>query len=380
MSEQSLLSRRFEDWRYVDVDLINGHEKGSSSVWSGDMPDLPMAEVETCLISNDQVVSSGSENLSPVKKENLDSSELEALSSYLKDSQGRDAIADRHFEGGDLHFRLPVNSTSPLQWVSLHSGKGSESRSRVHLWISDASELALSLVSAGTGEAYLANVEWVLHIGESAKVDVQLASMDGGDSIYLGGVSGILQKNARLNLQFLGAPSRCVRQRYWMDIVGEGADASLSGTGVVDGEETLHHHVVVNHKVGGSHSSQHFKTVLRDKSRSSFDGTIEVSKGADGTDAEQLNRFLMISDQARASAKPQLKIYADDVACAHGATLGELEEDELFYLQSRGLDEAVSKSLLTRGFIAEVLDQSPIPEATQWWQTSVFLPRFKIDG
>ena len=126
--------------------------------------------------------------------------------------------------------------------------------------------------------------------------------------------------------------------------------------------EDQHHdtHSVIAHNVPNCVSHQTYKGILNDKSRGVFNGKIFVALGASGTDGYQSNKNLLLSNDARIDTKPQLEIYNDDVKCAHGATVGQLEEEELFYLLSRGLNESLARNLLTYGFAEEIVNKIAI--------------------
>jgi len=141
-----------------------------------------------------------------------------------------------------------------------------------------------------------------------------------------------------------------------IDLVGEGADVKLSGVYVCGGEEKVKISVVLRHKVGRCTSSQIFKGLVGGKARTDFYGRIVVDKDAQKTEAYQANHNLLLSDAARAETKPQLEIYSDDVKCSHGATVGRLNEEEQFYMRSRGISDAEAKVLQMISFISPVLD------------------------
>ena len=138
---------------------------------------------------------------------------------------------------------------------------------------------------------------------------------------------------------------------------------SESGEAFVDGlyflGEDQHHdtHSVIAHDVPNCTSHQTYKGILNDKSRGVFNGKVLVAVGASGTDGYQSNKNLLLSNDARVDTKPQLEIFNDDVKCSHGATVGQLEEEELFYLLSRGLNESLAKNLLTYGFAEEIINK-----------------------
>lgn len=170
-----------------------------------------------------------------------------------------------------------------------------------------------------------------------------------------GFVQANLASHAQLLALTVGCDGKLIRQATQVNLNGEGADAQLKGLSVVGGTTSLHHHVNLQHRVPNCSSSQTFKTILEAQSRAEFDGTIEVFKDAQHTDAQQLSKSLLLSDKAKTFARPWLKIDADDVKCSHGATVGQLNEAELFYLTSRGIGPEAAKCLLTYSFALEVL-------------------------
>jgi Fe-S cluster assembly protein SufD len=117
----------------------------------------------------------------------------------------------------------------------------------------------------------------------------------------------------------------------------------------------------VRHRAGPSQSAQLFKTLAGDSSIASFDGLVAIDRGADQSNAEQRNQNLLLSSKARVDTRPQLDILADDVKAGHGATVGQLNADELFYLRSRGLGDARARALLTRGFAMEAVARMRLP-------------------
>ncbi len=152
------------------------------------------------------------------------------------------------------------------------------------------------------------------------------------------------------------------RKDYLVKLSGEGAEADLSGIWFLDSNKQAHTNIVIEHIEPHTRSLQLFKGVLYDQALSSFQGKIRVEQKAQKTEAYQLNNNLILSSQASANSKPNLEIFADDVKASHGATVGQLNADELFYLKTRGLDDAVAKKLLIRGFLEDVLAKIEQPD------------------
>lgn len=139
----------------------------------------------------------------------------------------------------------------------------------------------------------------------------------------------------------------------------EGASCAVDGLYMVDGGQHTDTHSVIDHRRAHCSSHQLYKGILDGKSRAVFNGKVFVRHGAQKTDAQQTNKNLLLSDEAHVDTKPQLEIFADDVKCAHGAAVGQLSEDEMFYLESRGINPALAKNMLTYGFAEEVIAKIP---------------------
>lgn len=144
-----------------------------------------------------------------------------------------------------------------------------------------------------------------------------------------------------------------------IDIQGSGAEVRLRGLYVCEGEEEVNIRVNMIHSIGGSVSNQLFKGVVGGSAKVNFDGRIVVAHDAQKTEAYQTNQSLLLSDTADVQTSPQLEIYADDVKCSHGATVGSLNEDEQFYMRSRGITLEETKKLQIISFLAPVMEGLP---------------------
>jgi len=147
-----------------------------------------------------------------------------------------------------------------------------------------------------------------------------------------------------------------MRNEIVVALAGEGGEARVDGIALGRGRAHIDNWTEIVHAAPHTNSRQVFKSVLDDRSRSAFQGRVVVNEGAQKVDAQQLNRNLLLSPQARADSKPELEILADDVKCSHGATVGDLDKNSIFYLRSRGIPEAQARALLVEAFIAELLE------------------------
>lgn len=142
---------------------------------------------------------------------------------------------------------------------------------------------------------------------------------------------------------------------------GEHIDSTLKGITIIEGKQHVDHYTLVQHATPNCESHQNYKTILDDKSTGVFNGKIYVEKEAQKTNAFQQNNNILLSDKASVNAKPQLEIFADDVKCSHGCTIGQLDEKAMFYMQSRGIPEKEAKALLMYAFTNEVIESVKIP-------------------
>jgi Fe-S cluster assembly protein SufD len=161
---------------------------------------------------------------------------------------------------------------------------------------------------------------------------------------------------------------------------GEGIESTLNGLYLVNGDQLVDNHMRVDHAKPHCNSHELYKGVLDDKARSVFNGLIHVHQDAQKTDAKQTNRNLLLSRGALASSNPQLEIFADDVRCTHGSTVGQLDREAVFYLRSRGIGEEAAKSLLTYAFAADVVERIKVEPVREDLEELLFrrLPRGEV--
>ena len=164
-------------------------------------------------------------------------------------------------------------------------------------------------------------------------------------------------RDSSLRSFFVTRGGRVVKDHIDVLLEGQGAEAFVNGLHHLAGDLEAQSHTFVDHAAPSTTSSQLYKSILRDKSRSVFFGKIMVRREAQLTNSYQLNKNLLLSPEARVDTKPQLEIFADDVKCSHGAAIGQLDDEQMFYLQTRGIDRVAAGEMLVHGFIEDVLGQ-----------------------
>ena len=201
-----------------------------------------------------------------------------------------------------------------------------------------------------------------LVIAPGATLRYYRLAQDDPKAFGFGSLRAAVGADAELDLALIGGGMAIDRIEVTVALLAGGARVRLGGAAVLSGPAHGAIHTCVQHHAPECSSDQLFKTVLLDGARSAFQGTIEVDRVAQGTDAFQLSNTLLLHPDSRADARPQLRIGADQVRCTHGATSGPLAPEQLHYLQSRGLPRSTATAMLVRGFLDEVNRRIEIPE------------------
>ncbi len=197
-------------------------------------------------------------------------------------------------------------------------------------------------------------------LAEGAALDVVRIQQRQTEHLNVNRVTAQLARDASFDYSNFDFGGALARNDIIADIAGAGASVNLKGLYLAGGRQHIDNHTRVDHRVGPATSAEDYRGILGGRSRCVFNGKAVVHAGADGTDADQSNHNLLLSANAEIDTKPELEIYADDVKCSHGATVGQLDETALFYLRSRGLDEGQATQILTRAFASTIADQVPI--------------------
>ena len=256
---------------------------------------------------------------------------------------------------GEAVIDVPAGETA---WVALRIVSRGDGAHAARVAINVAAGGRLQLVESYEGEGgYLSQTTLAIALGEGASVEriVLAADSAGGVTVSHAEVSLAAKADFTQTVATTGAR----RQRIETRVSHPGGHASLRLDGVYLLADKAHADLttVVTHDGLDGVTEQLTKGVVRDQARGIFQGRIVVEEGADRTDAKMGHHALILSDRAEVDAKPELEIYADDVACAHGNTVGALDEDALFYARQRGMPEAEARALLTEAFVGQVIDR-----------------------
>jgi Fe-S cluster assembly protein SufD len=207
---------------------------------------------------------------------------------------------------------------------------------------------------------YLVNGVAEFGIGPGARIRHVRLQRESLEAFHIATCSVRLERDARYLGTSVALGARISRLNLNVTQAGEGAESRIDGLALIGGRQLADTHSLLDHTLPNGRSRQMHKCIVDGAARAVFNGKIFVRPGAQRTDSTQESRNLLLSERAQVDTKPQLEIFADDVKCAHGAAVGQLEADQVFYLRSRGLDEATARELLTFAFAAELVHRIPV--------------------
>ncbi|MFM7454969.1 MAG: SufB/SufD family protein [Vulcanococcus sp.] len=361
LAEQPLPSAREEAWRFTDLsllaqlplqpassaaplptlppaepDVLRLHLDGCGDPLAGlDLPDglQPLSAAELAQGLGHTLAATGCEHHWPVELNHATAGRVLAL-----------RVASR------ARVRLELVSTQPAALLPL----------RVLLVLEEKAQLELSQVLSAQ-QAGLTSLVLEAHLARSARLEHGLVALGHPDAALLGQIALEQEPESAVALTSVSAGWGLARLEPRLLQVDGQAQSTLRGLQLVDSHQIADTHSHVQFGGPEGQLDQLHKAVAAGQGRSVFNGAVRVPRAAQRTNAAQLSRNLLLSDRARIDTKPELEIVADDVKCAHGATVSSLQTDELFYLQSRGIDADQAAGLLKRAFCEEVLRQLPTP-------------------
>lgn len=270
-----------------------------------------------------------------------------------------------HLKGAFLYFPPKTVVEAPIQILHLVNDDDELQMimPRVQLFVGPHSDIrVISTQKSLATMSYFVNqvTEWVLDEGAHVHY-TQVLCDEHSQAWHFDAVRATLKRDSTFKTVCVTEGSTTVRTDYKISLMGENAEALLNGVCMLADKREAHTHIFMDHQVPSCRSYQLFKAVLTDFSRSSFEGKIIVRQPAQKTEAFQLNNNLLLSDHAHADSKPNLEIFADDVKASHGATVGQLDPEQLFYMKTRGFSDESAKNLLIYGFCKQIIEMIPLP-------------------
>src|ERR1039458_7083753 len=213
-----------------------------------------------------------------------------------------------------------------------------------------------SYVSTGEG-SYFTNAVTELSLGEGAVLEHVKFQDESRNAYHMAAIHAHLGRSCNFVSHSIATGARISRNRIRTALAGEGVECILNGLYLTRGDQLTDHHMVVEHAQPHCTSHEYYNGILDGRSRGVFHGRILVGQAAQKTDAKQTNKNLLLSEDATVDTKPQLEIYADDVKCTHGATVGQLNEESIFYLRARGIGAETARRMLIHAFAGEIIER-----------------------
>lgn len=366
-------TRKDEDWRYTGLDRLVAQDFRAAppKIDLGEIRDLLPERTEgyRLVVLDGRFAPALSSLPEPPAQVGGLGSVLERPGAHLRDileSEGRSTtdhpflnLNTALFEDGAL-IRVPagVRLDGPLELLHVSSGRGENliSQPRNLILVESGAELVLSERHIALGEGlYFNNLVSEIRLGEGARLVHERLQEEAENAFHLASVYVRLKAESHYRCVTAALGAAWSRTEFHVKFAAPGAEADIRGLYLAGDRQLVDHHLDVVHAVPGCNSHEHFKGILDGGGRAVFDGRVLVEKDAQKTAAHLANANLVLSRNAEVDTKPQLEIYADDVQCSHGTTVGQLEPEALFYLRSRGIGEDEARKLLCLGFAGEIL-------------------------
>lgn len=370
LSRLSVPTRKDEDWRFIDLSSLTATKfvtvqnpevksysplpetKNSLLVYVNGIYDPKLSDVSGL---PEGIYVGNLANLPP----DYD------VAKYFARQPGVDAFTALNTAGGnDLAIVWASKNLvveTPIQLIFIAEGKSSTSFAQPRTLIVGEMGSSISLVEQyiGTGE-YFTNAVTEVFLQSNSRVNHTRIQQESAASYHIGKTAVSQERDSHYTINEINLGAKLLRHNPEICQQGEQTETNLNGLTVATEEQTSDTHSIVALSKPHGTTHQLHKCIVSDRAHIVFNGKVFVPKEAQLTDATQLNRNLMLSSKARVDTKPELQITADNVKCAHGATVSQLEAEEIFYLRSRGLSEADANQLLIDAFAAEIIDRIPL--------------------
>jgi Fe-S cluster assembly protein SufD len=364
---------RNEEWKYTNVAPILKHEFRAAetvprAVASVDNFTYPESR-QSQLVFVNGVFASELSNLSAlpssVTVSNFADADQKLLSQYLATQidYHNDAFSalNTAFAGDGAFIVIPRGKVieAPIHLLFVATEANSVTHPRVIVVAEEGAVATLieSYVAPNDDAVYFTNAVTEVMMNRDANLTHYRLQEESTNAFHIATTQVQQDSKSTYTSYAISLGGEIARHTLNVRLDGEHIESTIDGLYVVTGKQHCDNHTTIDHAKPHCNSHQLYKGILDDKARAVFNGKVFVREGALLTDAKQLNKNLLLSANAHIDTKPQLEIYADDVKCAHGATVGQLDEDELFYLRSRGLKTETARALLTYGFAEDVISK-----------------------
>ena len=286
----------------------------------------------------------------------------EALEPYLADDESQTVFGALNtafmVDGAYLHLSRRTVVEQPIHLLFVATQAGTSISPRNLIVAEDGARATIIEHYAGAdGAVYLTNAVTQIFAASNAGIEHYKLQQEALQSFHIAGIHARQARDSRLLSHSISLGAAIARNDLTTTFASTGCDAAFDGLYLVSGRQHVDNHTRVDHACANGTSRETYRGVLDGRSRAVFNGKIIVHPGAQKTDAQQANHNLLLSRDAEIDTKPQLEIHADDVKCTHGATVGQIDDNQLFYLRARGIEEPMARSLLVHAFAHDLIER-----------------------
>ncbi|MBF0861133.1 Fe-S cluster assembly protein SufD [Gluconobacter kanchanaburiensis] len=351
--ENGLPTRRVEAWRYTSLRPIADTAWQAADVLSPEVVSALLARLALPETGARAVYGNGGflhEHSSLPESFSPDAQSLSPLNGIFSATLNA-ALGEK-----GLDIRVPVGEDAGLlTLVSVSGGQNVSTHLQHRIVLEDGATLTLYDVNVGDGR-YITNPRFDIVVGKNATLRHVKVQRESLSATHLAIISADVAEKGEYDSFTLNYGANLARHEAVVTLGAPHAMAHVNGVQIIDGQRLNDLTSMIHHAAPDGSSRQTVKTVLSDAGQGVFQGKILVDRVAQKTDGYQMNQALLLSEQAQINSKPELEIYADDVKCSHGATVGALDDEQLFYLRSRGIPETEAREILVRAFLIDALD------------------------
>ena len=354
-----------ENWRYINLHDLK-KSLNESQVVKGKHHILKNQNIDAHIMINDEAIHLKSNLPNEISVDIISPDKIDVISSEIKSKVGNIAKIDDYFvsentkEFNQLVFIGIDGQLDSIIDIDLNICKNVNLKNRYFIYSKQGSSSSVQINFHNSGSFVNSLFEFYLQ-DES---DMNLVCVNNGkDSIDLINYWFEINKKANLNATFISLGSeKLLKNDIRIDLVGKNAKADIGGLYMPKLNSHIDYNLKINHLSKKTLSNQFFRGILGESSRASFTGLVKIQEGCDGSKSNQVNNNLLLSDKAHIKSDPQLEIYCDEVECSHGSTVGQFDDDILFYLCSRGIPKQYAQKMLLEAFYIDILNRINIPK------------------
>ena len=390
-------TRRTEQWKYTDVSPITRRKFTLEESGAADMDDALVDGLRFSRLDCHELVFINGSFCAELSR-TLELPSGATVRALQSDSGGNAELLERYFGNEDIgHAFTALNTALLNDGVLVHVPDGMEIPAPIHIiylggtdgatepsqtspmshprnLVALGRQAGASIIETYAGipdSEYFTNSHTSILAQAGARLDYYKIQQESGRSYHVGSTRISQQADSRVDCHALSLGGKLARWDIDVELDEPGAEISLNGLYLTGDRQHVDNHTLIQHKQPHTTSNEHYRGIMNGRSRAVFNGKVIVHEQAQKTEAHQSNANLLLSGDAEVDTKPELEIYADDVKCSHGATVGRLDENMLFYLRSRAVDEDTARSLLTYAFADEVIRDIKFPEIRERLEHSI---------